>query len=332
MELAAHELNCALAALASLGSLEHKFFVLVGRSALARHRTFPPGQLAAFLTILSEMRLVHNDLFVASAQAIVTRSRELRPVEMLRVLRAFAKCGVQSDALCQAMGEEVATRFKDRGANAGFKVEDLCEISWLFCVLQFYHEPVFRLMFHQLGQHPRVSADALCMLYESHLVLDTDFKANYTKYRLSDDHLSKLRDHYRENRRDSRRCTDKCRNDVVAVLKSLVEGTVQANHRTSLGLLVDVAALRKKTSTDGFVHVEIESALTAVRQLEQEETASPTPAGADGSVAIRRRILQKHGLKVVTVREHEWLALEGEKEKRRHLRSLLATVTDVADN
>ncbi|CAK0812241.1 unnamed protein product, partial [Prorocentrum cordatum] len=197
MELAAHELNCALAALASLGAVEHKFFVLVGRSALARHRTFPPGQLAAFLTILSEMRLVHNDLFVASAQTIVTRSRELRPVEMLRVLRAF-----------------------DRGANAGFKVEDLCEISWLFCVMQSYHEPVFRLMFHQLGQHPKVSADALCMLYESHLVLDTEFKANYTKYRLSDDHLSKLRDHYTKNRLDSRRCTDKCRNDVVAVLKS----------------------------------------------------------------------------------------------------------------
>merc|ERR1711992_426517 len=76
MELAPHELNCCLAAFMSLGFAEYKFFTAVGRSALARHKTFAPVQLCGLLTILSEMRFVHVDLFNAAAQVITVRVRE----------------------------------------------------------------------------------------------------------------------------------------------------------------------------------------------------------------------------------------------------------------
>lgn len=331
MELAPHELNCCLAAFLSLGFVEYKFFTGVGRSALARHKTFGPVQLSVLLTILSEMRLVHVDLFNASAQVIITRARELRPVDILRVLRAFAKCSMPSDLLCQVVGDEVVSRCnKDKTSNGGFRVEDLCEMSWMLCVLQSYHENLFRFMFRLLEESPRVSADALCQLYECHLVLDSEHKKDYGKYRMEADTIHALLEHYKENRKDGRRCLERHRNDVTSVLKSLVEGIVHSNHRTSTGLLVDVAALRKRTSTDGYIHIDIDSALTVVRPLDQDDPAHASLV-LDGSVAIRRRILQKHDLRLVTVREADWRALGDSKEKRRHLRALLASLGDVLE-
>lgn len=330
MELAPHELNCCLAAFMSLGFVEHKFFTGVGRSALARHKTFGPTQLAALLTILSEMRLVHVDLFNASSQVISMRVRELRPLDILRTLRAFAKCSMPNDLLCQAIGDEVTNRYKDKGANCGFRCEDICEIAWMMCVLQAYHENIFRLMFKLLEDVPRVSTDALCQLYECHLVLDTDHKKEYAKYRMDADIANAVLDHYKENRKDARRCSERIRSDVTSVLKSLVEGIVHSNHRTSTGLLVDVAALRKRSSTDGYIHIDIDSSLTLIRPLDQDDSLHASFV-LDGSVALRRRILQKHDLRLVTVRESDWRSLDDTKEKRRHLRSLLASLGDVLE-
>lgn len=123
MTFAPHELNSCLAAFVpggpasgsqrpitarprSVGFQEHKFFASVGRAALARHSSFAPVQLTALLAILSEMRLVHTDLFNAAATFLSSRTKaarvfkslqtkswkELRPVDIIRVLRSFAKC------------------------------------------------------------------------------------------------------------------------------------------------------------------------------------------------------------------------------------------------
>ncbi|CAE8677710.1 unnamed protein product, partial [Polarella glacialis] len=137
-------------------------------------------------------------------------------------------------------------------------------------------------------------------------------------------------DHYRENRKDERRSTEKHRDDVASVLKGLVEGSVHVNHRTSTGLLVDVAALRKRSSTDGFVHVDLDSNVTSVRSLDQDD---PSEAGfvIEGAVDMRRRILEKKGLRIVTVRENAWRDMEEPKEKRRHLRNLLSALGDVLE-
>merc|ERR1719310_787759 len=91
---------------------------------------------------------------------------------------------------------------------------------------------------------------------------------------MDEDRANQLKEHYRENRKDERRCSERQRNDVASVLKSLVDGSVHVNHRTSLGLLVDVAALRKRSSTDGFVHVDLDSNITVVRSLDQDEPAT----------------------------------------------------------
>merc|ERR1719296_11095 len=114
----------------ALGFQDQKFFTAVGRSMLARHKTFGPKQLCEMLVILAEMRLVHVDLFTSAAQVICSRVRELRPVDLIRVLRAFTKCNVQHETLCHAISTDICTRFKDKGAAAaGFRSEDLCEVA-----------------------------------------------------------------------------------------------------------------------------------------------------------------------------------------------------------
>merc|ERR1719162_115865 len=142
------------------------------------------------------------------------------------------------------------------------------------------------------------------------------------------DMVDRLMDHYKENRKDERRCSERQRNDVASVLKSLVDGSVHVNHRTSTGLLVDVAALRKRSSTDGFIHVDLDSNVTVVRSLDQDD-ASVAALVVEGHVALRRRVLTKHGLRLVTVCEAEWRELDDSKDKRRHLRSLLSNLGDV---
>jgi len=328
MEYAPHEINCCLAAFVSVGFSEHKFFASVGRAALARHSSFAPVQLTALLAILSEMRLVHVDLFNASAQFLSMRAKELRPVDVIRVLRSFSKCNVHHHGMCRAIGDEVVSRI--RGKNSSFKVEDLCEIAYSFCVLSYYHEDMFMVLFKELEKSPMITTDALIQLYELHLTLDCEQKESYSRYRMESDLAHALQDHYREHRKDERRCSERQRNDVASVLKSLVDGSVHVNHRTSTGLLVDVAALRKRSSTDGFVHVDLDSAVTVVRSLDQEE-ASDKNIVIEGPVALRRRILAKHGLRLVTVRESEWRELDDSKDKRRHLRSLLSALGDVLE-
>lgn len=328
MTFAPHELNCCLAAFVSVGFSEHKFFASVGRAALARHSSFAPVQLTALLAILSEMRLVHSDLFNAAAAFLSTRSKELRPVDIIRVLRSFAKCSVQHPGLCKAVCDEVVNRSRDKSTAASFKAEDLCEIAWALCVLSHYHEGLFRLMFKALEKAPMIASDSLLQLYECHLVLDSEQKDAYEAYKPESHLVDALEDHYKENRKDERRCSERQRNDVASVLKSLVDGSVHVNHRTSSGLLVDVAALRKRSSTDGFIHVDLDSNITVVRSLDQDE---PTSAAlvVEGPVALRRRLLTKSGLRLVTVREAEWRDLDDSKDKRRYLRSLLSNLGDV---
>jgi hypothetical protein len=332
MEFAPHEINCCIAALISSSFSEIRFFAQVGRAALARHSSFGPVQLTALLNLLSEVRLTHLDLFNAAAQFTVSRTRELRKVDLLRLARSFAKCNIRCDPLCQAIGNEVVARLKrgDQPDNGGFKVEELCELTWMFCCLQSYHEELFRMTLKQLEERPQVATDALCWIYEVHLVLDSEHKEAYAGYRLDSDIVQALLQHYKDNRKDVRRCSGKLRNDVASVLKSLVEGSVSPNHRTSTGLLVDVAALRKRSSTDGFIHVEIDSSMSVMRALDQEES-QPSSLLVEGPVALRRRILEKNGLIIVTLRESEWRKLDDSRDKRRHLRSQLSALSDVLE-
>ncbi|CAE8607913.1 unnamed protein product, partial [Polarella glacialis] len=330
MTFAPHELNSCLAAFVSVGFSEHKFFAAVGRAALARHSSFAPVQLTALLAILSEMRLVHTDLFNAAATFLSARAKELRPVDIIRVLRSFSKCNVQHPGLCKAISEEVVSRCKEKSGASSFKAEELCEIAWALCVLKHFNEGIFRLLFKALEKLPMISSDSLIQLYECHLALECEHEKAYDRFRMKDEMVKALEDHYRENRKDERRSTEKHRDDVASVLKGLVEGSVHVNHRTSTGLLVDVAALRKRSSTDGFVHVDLDSNVTSVRSLDQDD---PSEAGfvIEGAVDMRRRILEKKGLRIVTVRENAWRDMEEPKEKRRHLRNLLSALGDVLE-
>ncbi|CAE8624634.1 unnamed protein product, partial [Polarella glacialis] len=226
-----------------------------------------------------------------------------------------------------ATGDEVHRRCAEKVKDSGLRCEDLVELCWNFCAAECYHHEMFQTTFGMLADTPKVTADALCQLYEVHLALEAEQKDRYAEYRIDSDAVSSLLEHYKDNRKEGRCVSERVRSDVVSSLKSLVDGTVNSNHRTSLGLLSDVAALRKKSSTDGYIHLEIDSALTLVRALDQDESATVV----DGGAALRRRIMQKNGLRLVAVRESEWRGLDDTKEKRRHLKSLLAALGDVLE-
>merc|ERR1712205_31402 len=108
----------------------------------------------------------------AAGQAVAARVKEIRPADALRVMRAFAKCNVQHEALCRAVGDHVTGRVQAKGVKGGFTCEDIVEIAWDLCVLEAYHEDLFKLMFKQLEESPKVATDALCMAHECHLCLD----------------------------------------------------------------------------------------------------------------------------------------------------------------
>merc|ERR1712203_1354675 len=144
---------------------------------------------------------------------------------------------------------------------------------------------MFRTMFKGLEKCPMISTEALIQVYESHLYLESEYKEAYSRYAIDYDMAQTLQDHYKENRKDERRCSERQRNDVASVLKSLVDGSVHVNHRTSTGLLVDVAALRKRSSTDGFIHVDLDSAVTVVRSLDQDDASSALLV-TEGAVAL----------------------------------------------
>lgn len=192
MELAPHELNCCLAGVVSLGCSDHKFFVSVGKSAQARHKTFGPKELASLLTILSEVRLVHVDLFTSAAQAIAPRVRELRPAELMRCTRALSRCGVKNEAFCQAVGDDICGRWSKQ---AGLRCEDLVELCWCFAVLEAYHHDLLQLMFQVLRETQKVSADALCQLYELHLSCEAEHNVRYAALRMDDKAVRSLREH-----------------------------------------------------------------------------------------------------------------------------------------
>merc|ERR1712187_954313 len=123
----------------------------------------------------------------AAGQAAANRIRELRAGGTMRLLRAFAKCNQSHDVLCQAVGDHVTSRWKAKGAKSGYKCEDLCELAWIFIVLNFYHEDLFKLTLKQVQDVPELGNDALCQLYEVHLALEMEQKEAYTTYKIEAD-------------------------------------------------------------------------------------------------------------------------------------------------
>ena len=119
------------------------------------------------------MRLVHVDLFSSAAAAIAPRVRELRPAELMRCTRALARCGVKNEAFCQAVADDICGRWSKQ-IGKDLRCEDLVELCWCFAVLEVApHNELLQLMFQVLRETQKVSADALCQLYELHLSLES---------------------------------------------------------------------------------------------------------------------------------------------------------------
>lgn len=168
------------------------------------------------MSILSEVRLVHSDVFTSAASAIAPRVRELRPAEVMRCTRAMSRCGVKHDSFCQSIGDDVVGRWSKGQSHSGFRCEDLVELCWCFASLEAFHQELLQLMFQVLRETQKVTADALCQLYELHLSLElapqsrgifekqlrlaalrAEHKDRYAPFRIEDKAVSSLLEHYK---------------------------------------------------------------------------------------------------------------------------------------
>lgn len=171
--------------------------------------------------------------------------------------------------------------------------------------------------------------ETLCQLFEIHLALKAFHPETYGPYEIEAEIAQNLRDHYRKYKPGTghkfkmERSSERLHEIVAEQLKEVIEGSVAKQHPTALGFTVDLAATKKKSSS-AFMLLDIDGPHTLVRSLDPADVAGgPAAWRVRGAVLLRRRVLQKHGFRIAAITEDSWNALDGNREKRDHLRSIL---------
>jgi len=71
---------------------------------------------------------------------------------------------------------------------------------------------------------------------------------------------------------------------------------------------------------DTVVVVEVDRPSTILRSIEEDDEVGSRVRGA---VALRRRMLQKHGEKIAVINADTWAELEDPKQRQKHMRDVL---------
>jgi hypothetical protein len=110
---------------------------------------------------------------------------------------------------------------------------------------------------------------------------------------------------------------------MLEALKNVVDGMTQQEAQSSAGFLVDVLAMPKKGSK-ALCSIEVDGPQALTRSLDpSDKDQVGQPSRVRGPSALKRRVLQKAGMKVVVVSEDDWRGLNEDGKKRDHLRKLL---------
>jgi hypothetical protein len=273
-------------------------------------------------------RVFNTALLEALAKCLKTGIRDVSPKDVLRGMKALAAGGLRDEELAQIVGDSIPKR----AASGGLSAEDFCSLAWTFCALDLHHDRLFRAVFRALEDASVVGSETLCQLYEIHLTLKAFHYESYKAYELEDDTAQSLRDHYKRHKGGSsrhqklERGSEKVHADIAEVLREVVDASVSVAHQTTLGFIVDAAVLRKRGSSSALVMVDVDGPGTMLRSLDPVDaaiTGSTQTARVRGGVALKRRLLQKHGGKVTVVNEDDWAAIDSNQHKREHLRDML---------
>lgn len=329
MEATPLDLSQTASSFASVGLRDTALFSSLARVVAARWERFSSKELLATLEAFELVRFVHTGLFEVLARFLRGHVRQLPVSELNRGVRILSSCCLRDDELGHLIGVELPKKAREDEAT-----EDFCGLAWHFCALGFCHEELFRSAFSAL-RDMLVGSDTLCRLFEIHTVLRLFHADTYEHFRLEDDTVQSLREHYKKHRgkRGSQklsRSAEKLHDEVASVLRDVLDGwSVQRQHQTPCGLLVDLAAMRRKGSAPGLC-VEIEGPQSLVSCLDAAADRTPAerekPRDCDrlrGPVLMRRRVLQQSGLALAVIPEDLWRSLEDHAQKRNLLRELV---------
>merc|ERR1711953_103914 len=189
---------------------------------------------------------------------------------------------------------------------------------------------MFRAVLRALEDAPVMPSDTLCQLYEIHVSLKTFCQNLYKKYELDGEAVQSLRGHYRKQRGGKMRelkldrYSEKVHKDIAVTLRNVVSCSVVRQHQTESGFSVDMAVVKRRSSTVVAL-VEVDGSHTVMRSLDPSVGQPGLSGRVRGPILFKRHILQKHGFRLVVVSEDLWRSLADSREKRELLRELLRT-------
>lgn len=170
-------------------------------------------------------------------------------------------------------------------------------------------------------------------MYEIHLTLKAFHHDSYKAYELEDDTVQSLREHYRRHKGGGRaikleRSSERLHGDVSDLLREVVDASVSTSHVTTLGFTVDVAATprskRSASSAGPLILIDVDGPHSLIRSLDPAESVAIWAASrVRGTLGLKRRVLQKNGMRLAVFSEDDWRGLDGARDRREFLRGLL---------
>mmetsp|Transcript_22623 Transcript_22623/g.52766 ORF Transcript_22623/g.52766 Transcript_22623/m.52766 type:complete len:829 (+) Transcript_22623:2-2488(+) len=319
LDITSADLARIAGALVSVGHIEAYFLASVAKAALTRGDRLGLQELIAVAEAIEKAGYWHTVLLELLVKSLVEHIAEVLPADLVKAMRTLAACCVRDARLPDLISKRVLQ------GDGAFSREDVCALAWALCALDQYHEDVCRAA---LIAGPQDSAPeaALVNLYEIHLMLKTFHSSSYKRFALEDDAAEGLLEHYRKQRigasRRLGRPTEKIHEDVAAVLREVAGASVHRQHQTVAGLSIDVAAMDRRGSSPVAV-LEIDGPSTLLTSLADVGDENRRSSRVRGSVLLKRRLLQRHGVRMGVISEDVWSSMGDSREKRELLRELL---------
>jgi len=264
--------------------------------------------------------------------------KEVTPKELVSAMRSLAMCRIKDKDLGRLVADTITKK-----ASVGFVLapEEFCTLAWSFCVLELHHDDLFREFFKTVEEKSRVGGETLCRLYEIHLSFKVFHQDSYRRYELEEATVQNLREQYRRQKGGRshaklERASERVHTDATDLLRDVIDATVsEAYQIPSLGITVDIAAIRRKNSSSPpIVTIDIDGPHCLVRSLDPTQTASKGFAAdsvgvgnatrVNGSTELKRRLLLRNDIRLVVMSEEQWRSLGKDREKTEFLRKLVS--------
>jgi len=329
MDMALGDLARVAQVFATVGVGGTKLFASIARASGARMDRFTPGELVTLVTAFEKEGCFQTALYEGLARCLKANVRDVTPKDILRAMVSLASCGIRDEGLALAIGDHLP---KTAIAGGAFTMEESVTLAWTFCVLDLHHDELFRAVFAKMEDSPLQESQTLCQLYEIHLTLSKFHGTSYKDYELDDETVQSLRTHYRKNyvKVKPARSSERLHADIADALQQVVDASVATAYSTSLGPMVDIAAVasksrRSSSSSMPVVAIDIDGPHSLIRSMDPlENSAVAGPATrVRGEVGFRRRLLQKCGMTMVVFSEDKWRGLDGSRDRREFLRRVL---------